>query len=341
MIDQAIPYIKGVFEPFCRVVYADGRSIGPDEVADADALIVRTRTRCDAALLEDSKVQVIATATVGFDHIDMRWCRKAGIAVFPASGANARGVLQWVAAVLASDSTQQGWEPGGRTLGVVGTGNVGSLSAVYGQLWGFRVLCCDPPRERKKRPSPSAEGYVDLETIARESDIITFHTPLTNRGEDATYHLAGKEFFSALKPGTLVLNSSRGEVADTREFSRAIRSGICRGAVDTWENEPDIDTDFLELTKLGTPHIAGYTEQGKANASAMAVNCVASFFGLPLIGWYPPQVSRIVPRKIGWDEMKATIRDYFDIQAEDARLRSEPAAFEALRNSYVYRREYF
>ncbi|MCC8018737.1 MAG: 4-phosphoerythronate dehydrogenase [Rikenellaceae bacterium] len=342
VIDDAIPYVKGVLEPFCEVAYIDGRAIGPRDVRDADALMVRTRTRCDAALLAGSRVRVIATATIGYDHIDTEFCRRAGIRISTAAGCNARGVLQWFGAALAYASAIQEWRPGERTLGVVGAGNVGSLSAVYGGLWGFRVLCCDPPRRRAGLPVPAGEGYVPLAEIARRCDIITFHTPLTLDGPDATFHLAGEEFFGMVRPGTLILNASRGEVVDTRALVGAVTADRCSAVVDTWEHEPDIDPALLRCALLATPHIAGYTAQGKANATAMSVTALSRFFGFPLDDWYPyTEVQKTVPRAIGWDEMRETVPAYFDIAAESARLKARPEDFESLRTSYRYRQEYF
>ncbi len=342
VIDNAIPYVKGVLEPFCRVSYIDGREIGPGDVRDADALMVRTRTKCDAALLSGSRVKVIATATIGFDHIDTEYCRSAGIFVTTAAGCNARGVLQWFGAALAYASGVQGWRPGDMTIGVVGAGNVGSLSAVYGRLWGFRVMCCDPPREKSGLPVPAGEGYVPLAEIARLCNIVTFHTPLTFDGPDATFHMAGAGFFERVRPGTMVLNASRGEVVDPQALFRAVTNGLCTAVIDTWEHEPDIDTGLLENALLATPHIAGYTAQGKANASAMSVASLSRFFGLPLDDWYPyDRVPQVVPRAIAWDDMRCTVPLYFDIAAQSAILKSHPESFESIRTSYDYRQEYF
>ena len=143
--DSAIPFLQGVLEPWAEVRYLPGSEIAPEEVRDADALLIRTRTRCDERLLGGSRVRLIATATIGFDHIDTAWCAAHGIRVCTAAGCNARGVLQWAGAVLAHPARTQGWQPAGRTLGVVGVGHVGSLVKEYAETWGFRVLCCDPP----------------------------------------------------------------------------------------------------------------------------------------------------------------------------------------------------
>lgn len=326
--DKAIPFLDGVFEPFAEVVRIPGREISAADVRSADALIVRTRTRCDAALLEGSAARLVVTATIGFDHIDTGYCRRRGIRVVTAAGSNARGVLQWVAGTLARLSEVQGWQPHERTLGIVGVGNVGRLVEEYARMWGFRVLRCDPPRAAR-----GERGFVSLETVAAESDIVTFHTPL----DTTTYHLAGERFFAALRSGCTVINSSRGEVVDTAAL---LRSGVpC--AVDVWENEPDIDRRLLARATVATPHIAGYSAQGKANASAIAVAAVAGHLHLPIEGWYPPQVMPARPQPIGWERMCDTIGRHFDAAAETLRLREHPDRFEQLRNGYEYRSEYF
>ena len=283
--DSAIPFLQGVLEPWAEVRYLPGAEIAPEEVRDADALLIRTRTRCDERLLGGSRVRLIATATIGFDHIDTAWCAAHGIRVCTAAGCNARGVLQWAGAVLAHLARTQGWQPAGRTLGVVGVGHVGSLVKEYAETWGFRVLCCDPPREAREHC-----GFLPLEEVARQADILTFHTPL----DDTTRRMAGDALFARMKPGAVILNSSRGEVVDGAAL---LRSGLAC-VLDVWEHEPAIDRRLLARTLLATPHIAGYSEQGKANATAMSVDTLARFFGLPLAGWYARQADPSTPMPI-------------------------------------------
>lgn len=326
--DNAIPFLDGVLEPFAEVCRRPGREISAEDVRDADALVIRTRTRCDETLLAGSRVRMIATATIGFDHIDLAWCRRNGIEVATAAGCNARGVLQWVAAVLALLARRQGWTPGQRTLGVVGVGHVGSLVKSYAEAWGFRVLCCDPPREERERC-----GFLPLEEVARQADILTFHTPL----DDSTRHMAGEWLFRMMKPGAVLLNSSRGEVVDGEAL---LRSGL-EWVLDVWEHEPQPDPELLRRALVATPHIAGYSLQGKANATALAVAALARKFGLPVEGWYPPEVTPSQPRAISWQELVRTIVGAYDIEAESRRLKQQPSAFESLRDRYDYRQEYF
>ena len=235
--DNAIPFLKGVLEPYARVEYLPGKTIATADVRDADALIVRTRTRCDAALLEGSSVKLIATATIGFDHIDTEYCRRHGIEVATAAGCNARGVLQYVAAALVRLSRVQAWEPADKTLGIVGVGHVGSLVEAYARTWGFRVVACDPPREEREHG-----GFLPLEEVACQADILTFHTPL----DDTTRHMAGAKLFERMKPGSILINTSRGEVVD----GQALRESGLQYVLDVWEHEPDLDESEAQGRKF-------------------------------------------------------------------------------------------
>ena len=329
VIDSGIPFIKGIFEPYAEVLYAEGRAIGREDVHDADVLIIRTRTQCDKSLLEGSAVRLVVTATIGTDHIDLDYCHSHGIAVENAAGCNARGVLQWVAAVLAKISERRGVAPCDLTLGIVGVGNVGSLVWEYAKMWGFRTICCDPPREEREHL-----GFRTIKDVFAEADIVTLHTPLT----PDTLHLVGKELLAPWQgSGKILINASRGEVVDTEAL-------LCSGvecAIDVWENEPDIDRTLLTKAFAATPHIAGYSRQGKANATAMAVAAVARHFALPLEGWYPAEVTPTTPQTISWEELCDRISAYCDIAAESQILKTNPEQFETLRNGYNYRGEWF
>lgn len=326
--DSAIPFLRGIFEPYAEVRYLPGGAIGPDDVRDADALVVRTRTRCDEELLGGSSVRLVATATIGTDHIDTAWCAGSGIRVESAAGCNARGVLQWIAAVLARLSERQGWHPGERTLGIVGVGHVGSLVQSYAEAWGFRTLCCDPPREEREHL-----GFRTLEEVAAEADLLTFHVPL----DPTTRHMADAALLERMKPSALLINASRGAVVDGDAL---LRSGL-NCVLDVWEGEPRPDPALVGRALYATPHIAGYSIQGKANATAQAVAHVASFFGLPLRGWYPAGVRPSRPRPVGWEEMRREMARHFDIEAESRALKSDPGSFESLRDTYAYREEFF
>lgn len=328
VLDSAIPFLGEALAPFCEVRARVGAAITAADVRDADALVVRTRTRCDEALLASSSVRLVVTATIGFDHIDRVWCATHGIRVETAAGCNARGVLQWVSAVLSLLAERDGWRPEECTLGIVGVGHVGSLVKEYAEAWGFRVLCCDPPREERE-----GLGFRSLEEVAREADIITFHTPL----DETTFHLVDEHLLAMMKPETVVINSSRGAVVD----NAALLAAGNRCALDVWEGEPNLNRALLQRAEVATPHVAGYTAQGKANASAIAARLLSECFGLPLEGWYPAEVASPAPRPISWEAMCAQMRDHCDLEDESARLKSEPETFEFQRDHYTYREEFF
>ena len=275
--DSKIPFLKGVFEPYGVVEYYAGKEITPEVVKDADALIVRTRTRCDAALLQGSSVKFIATATIGFDHIDTDYCKKSGIAWKNAPGCNAGSVMQYVASVLTRLSINYHFDFNETTLGVIGVGNVGSKVARMASLLGMKVLLNDPPRERKE----GRGAFVSLNEIADRADIITFHVPLNRGGADNTFHLFNHDFAKQIKPGSIIINSSRGEVVSGNVLKKVLKEKYLKAAVlDVWENEPVIDAGLVPLIDMATPHIAGYSIDGKANGTAMSVRAVSNFFNL-------------------------------------------------------------
>ncbi len=328
VIDSAIPYIAGVLEPYAEVVYRAGEEFSAADVKDADALIIRTRTRCSEALLEGSRVKLIATATIGFDHIDLQYCASQGIEVVTAAGCNAAGVLQWVAATLAILSKAQGWTPQQKRLGIVGVGNVGSLVERYTRRWGFEVICCDPPRQERE-----GGDFVTLEELLSQADIVTLHTPLdaTTRG------MINQQTLALMPESATLINASRGEVAQTGALLSAEQT-LC---LDVWEREPNIDRELLAKAFVATPHIAGYSAQGKANAAMAVVRAVAYRFALPLTEWYPSEVSPAERKDISWEDMCQSIEHYCNLQTESEILKTHPTDFEALRNNYNYREEYF
>lgn len=328
VIDRAIPFIKGVLESFAEVCYIDGNALTREEVADADALVIRTRTRCDKTLLEGSRVQFIATATIGFDHIDLNYCRNHNIAVATSAGCNARGVLQWVAAALTMLAKRENFTPHERTLGIVGVGNVGTLIKEYAEAWGFHTICSDPPRQQRENLD-----FVSLEEVLQKADIVTLHTPL----DSTTHHLINSKNIALLHSGATLINASRGECVATEATQRNDLTYI----TDVWENEPNIDSRYLAKSLVATPHIAGYTAQGKANATAMAVQALARHFNLPLVNWRPVEIEIVTPKLISWEEMCATIDRYCDLDTESDTLKNAPEQFESLRNNYHYRKEYF
>ena len=360
--DSKIPYLKGVFEPYADIRYLDPGEFTPETVRDADALIIRTRTKCDAALLGHSRVSVIATATIGMDHIDTRWCTMRGIIWENAAGCNAASVAQYMTSAMLRISLRHNVDLRGKTLGIIGCGHVGTNVAAAAVALGMNVLVNDPPREKRE----GSEGFVALEQIQREADFITFHVPLQGAeyGPWRTEHLADEDFFRGLKRKPFFFNTSRGDVVDESALKTAIVEGRISGAVlDVWHNEPDIDRELLSLVDFATPHIAGYSADGKANGTAMAVEAVVSNLPTHVI-IHAPRAFSAMQKSI--QQMKSDILAKvpapsnpvialdpasphpladavfasYDIADDDAALRAAPDNFEALRGSYRVRREF-
>ena len=338
--DDKIPFLRGVFEPWCEVVYLPGRAISAADVADADALIVRTRTRCGEALLKGSRVRFVATATIGFDHIDAPALQRLGIAWSNAPGCNADSVAQYVAAVLLGF----GIPLSGRTLGVVGVGHVGRRIVKTGEALGMRVLLNDPPRAEAEGP----ENFVPLETIRREADVISLHVPKESGGAHPTVNLIDGEFLAGLRPGARLISAARGEVVDEAALKSALRSGpLAEAAVDVWRNEPEIDPELLAMARFATPHIAGYSTDGKANGTTAAVRFIASGLGIgELREWRavppPPADGDTITIPPGMPEeaaLRFAVSRTFDLEGASQALKSDRNAFEALRGSAPLRRE--
>jgi erythronate-4-phosphate dehydrogenase len=345
VIDDKIPYIRGVFEPFAEVVYLPGNKTTPEVVKDADAIITRTRTKCNQELLEGSKVKFIATATIGYDHIDTEYCNQAGIEWTNAPGCNAESVNQYIASALFSYSMKKRFDLKDKTIGIVGVGHVGSKVARLCETIGMKMLLNDPPRERAEGP----EHFVSLEKIQQEADIITFHVPLNLKGEDATFHMVNKKFIQNLKKKPLLINSCRGEVFDTEAIKIGLKSGAVSGFIaDCWENEPDIDLELLKMADYGTPHIAGYSKDGKANGTKMSVQAISRFFNLGIDNSEPENVE--LPEKTVIEIDGNQLRKYsiiaeavlstYNIETDDDALRENTHLFEKLRGDYPVRREF-
>ena len=342
--DDKIPYLKGVLEPFVDVEYYPGKDITKDKIKNADALLIRTRTICNKELLEGSSVRFIASATIGFDHIDTGYCERNNIFWTNSPGCNSGSVQQYVASALINMAGKKGFDLTKKTLGVVGVGNVGRKVVRLAEHLGMYVVQNDPPRMRREGPC----GFISLEGILREADIITFHVPLSFEGEDKTYHLVDEQLIEKMNPGTIIINSSRGEVIKTEALNEGLKSGKLGGAViDVWENEPNIDREVLERVDIATPHIAGYSADGKANGTSMVVRALSKHFGLELYDWSPydipkPGIPEINPVSHA-NEMefwKYVINKTYQILDDDRRLRENPSEFEKLRGNYPLRREF-
>lgn len=278
LADAHIPYLKGVAEQFGEVQYLPGNKFDKAAIADKDVLIVRTVTRFDEAILSGSSVKLICSATIGYDHIDTDYCDANDIGWRTAPGCNANSVEQYVTASLLHLAHKYGFDLQSQTIGVVGVGNVGRKVAAACRKMGMRVLLNDPPRAEQEG---NMEQFVSLETIQQEANIITFHPPLTRDGAHATYHLADEQFFDNLAHQPFIINSSRGAVVSNRALTAAIKQEQVAGAViDCWENEPDVDRELLQLVDLGTPHIAGYSADGKWTGTKMSLENINDYFEL-------------------------------------------------------------
>ena len=311
VIDKAIPFINGVLEPYGETVYLEGPSIGPADIADADAMLVRTRTRCNADLLDSSPVKLIATATIGTDHIDLDYCSRHGIHTCNAAGCNAGSVMNYVLSAIYGTAARKRIRLEGFKVGIIGVGNVGSRVASALRLLGFNVLLCDPPRAEAEGPAL----FCDLDYLLRNSDIVTLHVPLN----ESTRRMADAAFFS--------------------------KSPVI---LDTWCNEPDINWELASKVDIATPHIAGYSYQGKLLGTAMTVRSVARYFGIkelyeffPNPGDEPKDAVKLDLRGLSQGQIASTLQYNYPIFTDDFMFRIHPDEFERLREDYRYRREFF
>jgi len=340
--DKNIPYLKGVAEQFGDVTYLDGAAFTKETIKDADTLIVRTVTRFDESALGGTSVKLICSATIGYDHIDTEYCDSHGIAWTNAPGCNSGSVQQYITSALINISRKMDFDLKGKTIGIVGVGNVGTKVAKACETLGMKVLLNDPPRQDFK-----GGDFVSLQTIMDEADVITFHTPLTKEGIYRTYHLADTDFFSALKKKPIIINSARGGIIDTHAIKNALKTGLISGAiVDCWENEPQIDPEYLNMAVIATPHIAGYSADGKANATRMSLNSIAEFYHLskdPVsLVKEPAPVNPVIDlNKYSGNRIYEAILETYNPVDDFSRLTNDPSSFKRLRNEYPLRREYF
>ncbi|MBQ3699436.1 MAG: 4-phosphoerythronate dehydrogenase [Prevotella sp.] len=329
VVDDKIPYIREKLALLAdEVVALRGAAICADDVRDADALVVRTRTRCDRQLLEGSRVQFVATATIGFDHIDADYLRQAGIRWTNCPGCNSGSVAQYVECSLLLLGQRKGLALHGSTIGIVGCGHVGSKVKAVAERLGMRVLVCDPPLGHA--------GFVPLEVIEREADVITFHVPLTHEGPYATYHMADEAFFHRLSRVPYIVNTSRGEVVDNDALLSALEEGrVVDAVIDVWENEPQLDERLLQRVFIGTPHIAGYSADGKVNADNMVIEALCRHFRLP----HPGHIE--APSLPDGFIYTGESLQLYDPLVDTRHLRQAPQDFEKLRNHYPLRREFY
>ena len=327
VVDDKIPYIR---ETICQLsdetVFLSGAAITADEVRDADVLVVRTRTRCNRQLLEGSKVRLVVTATIGYDHIDTQWLQEAGIRWTNCPGCNSGSVAQYVECALLLLEQQKGLSLHESTIGIVGCGHVGSKVKAVAERLGMQVLVCDPLLD-----NPS---FVSLDEIERRCEVITFHVPLTREDQYATWHMADEDFFHRLPRVPYIINTSRGEVVDNQALLQALQDGRVRDAIiDVWEHEPHPDAALLDKVFIGTPHIAGYSADGKTNADNMVIDAICQHFGLPHPGIIAPPA---LPNDFKYT---GSPLDLYNPMIDSQKLKADASQFEQLRNNYPLRRE--
>lgn len=341
--DKNIPFLRGIAESFGDVTYLPGQDFTKENIKDADTLIVRTVTHFGQENLENSKVKLICSATIGYDHINTGYCEQHGITWHNAPGCNSGSVQQYIASALITIARKKGFSLREKTIGIIGVGNVGKKVASVAEILGMCVLKNDPPRQE----SEQSDEFVDIETIKREADIITFHTPLVRDGKYPTSHLADEQFFKSLGRNPIIINSARGGIIDTPAIKNAIKNNLISGAIiDCWEKEPDIDLDYMRMVDIATPHIAGYSADGKANATRMSLESLARYWRLseePIKGITIPQIEDSIidysQSKYGNMVEDIILRTYNPLE-DYQRLLDNPAQFSSLRGNYPLRREY-
>lgn len=337
VVDSQIPFIKGVFDPYVDVVYRD--EISHSDLTDADAIVIRNVTRCGSDLLDGTPVRMIATATVGMDHIDQQYCKDRGIFVQNSCGSNAGGVSNYVLSAMFGIAARKSIPLVGGRAGIIGVGNVGRRLVKMFSYLGIRPLMYDPVRAE-------AEGkgmFMDLEDLLSQADVVVMCVPLNS----ATRGMADARFFASMKPGAIFINVSRGEVMVDEDLKRA-RGKLGAIVIDTWNNEPDIDHELVEMVDIATPHIAGYSYQSMQNSTMMAVRAIARFFGIKdLYDFFPPvenadlESIKIDLKGKSQGEIAATLQYNYPIFTDDFMLRIDPDSFSALRAGYSYRREFY
>jgi erythronate-4-phosphate dehydrogenase len=348
--DRAIPFLHHYFAPLGEIRALDGRAIAPADVRDADVLLVRTVTRVDEALLTGSRVRFVGSPTSGTDHLDSAWLDRVGIAWAAAPGCNARSVAEYVLSALLVCTEMAGRELAGLRAGIIGCGHTGS--AVAALLGGAGVTCvlCDPPLAEttgSTRYRPLAEALA--------ADVVTLHVPLTRAGPHATANMVDDEFLAALGAEAILVNAARGEVVDDAALVRALRARpALRAVIDVWRNEPDIDAALLAEVDIATPHIAGYSTDGRLRATARIAAVLRGLAGIegevaaPALPEAGVPMLRLDPDIDVVGAVQLAVLSSYDVRSDAIVLRrlaqAAPAelrkGFTAARNDYPLRREF-
>jgi len=347
LADENIPYVREVFSGLGEVTTVPGRDITAAAVHDATMLLVRSVTKVNEALLAGSSVRFVATATIGEDHVDRAWLASRGIAFASAPGSNANSVGEYIVVALLELAGRFGLNLAGLKLGIVGVGNVGKCVLTKARALGMECVLNDPPLER----ATGDPKYRPMDEIV-DCNIVTLHVPLAREGLDATYHLVDESFLTRLNRGAILINSARGPVVDGEALKKALDGGQVRACVlDVWEREPDIDVSLLERVAIGTPHIAGYSFDGKVNGTRQIYEAACAFCGSQ-ISDLKFEISNLKSQIVDGtadDALRTTVRAAYNIMGDDAVMRrlvtmhdvERPKEFDRLRKEYPRRREFF
>ncbi|MHB9327390.1 4-phosphoerythronate dehydrogenase PdxB [Phytobacter ursingii] len=346
LVDENMPYAGDLFRRLGEVKAVPGRPIPAAELADADALMVRSVTKVNEALLSGTPIKFVGTATAGTDHVDEQWLQQEGIGFSAAPGCNAIAVVEYVFSSLMLLAERDGFDLRDRTVGIVGVGNVGSRLQARLEAWGVKTLLCDPPRADRGDDGE----FLPLDALVRDADVLTFHTPLFKDGPYKSWHLADEEVISRLKPGAILINACRGPVVDNAALLRRLEAGQSLSVIlDVWEPEPDLDVALLAKVDIGTAHIAGYTLEGKARGTTQVFEAFSDFIGkrqqVALDTLLPaPEFGRITLHgPLDQSILKRLIHLVYDVRRDDALLRKVagiPGEFDKLRKNYLERREW-
>lgn len=346
LADENMPYARELFGQLGEVTLVAGRQLNTERLADADVLMVRSVTKVNGELLSGSQIRFVGTATAGTDHVDDIWLKQHGIGFSGAPGCNAIAVVEYVFSSLLMLAERDGFQLRDKTVGIVGVGNVGSRLNNRLKALGIKTLLCDPPRARKEK---SAE-FLPLETLVQQADILTFHTPLHKDGEDKTFHMVNESVLAAMAPGRILINASRGAVVDNIALLRALEKGKQLSTIlDVWEPEPDLLLPLLARVDIGTPHIAGYSLEGKARGTTQIYHALSEYIGQPK----SIELSSLLPQaefnhitfsgELDEHRLKRLVHLVYDVRRDDAPLRKvagQRGEFDRLRKEYVERREW-
>ncbi len=348
IIDENIAFAEEAFSQFGDVLLLPGREISKEHIKDSDVLIVRSVTRVDESLLDGTNVKFVGTATIGTDHIDLNYLNKKNSTFADAAGCNANAVKEYVFAALFNIIKKQNLRLKDLNIGIIGVGNIGSKVADTAAALGMNVKLNDPPLKRKT----GDPKYLGLAEVLN-CDIITLHVPLNKEGEDKTFHLFDYEKLLSTRDSAIIINTSRGEVIDNAALNNLASEKNFTVVLDVWENEPLINKELLEKTFIGTPHVAGYSFEGKINGTVMIYNALCGFLKKER-SWkpvyQPPDNFRIETERYSSAEelLLNVITKVYDIKRDDSEMRlilpkdetGTSAYFDLLRKNYPLRREF-